>query len=223
VADDDVQFIDITPPADGSEDVLVFGPRRRESSRTGQTVGVVLGLLSLIVGVLWAGFGTHEAKQSPLTARVRPASAGPGPGWHTIPIALVPTYTQQMRSLGDGELLVAGTPAGLPPTLAAAFGPVTGVRVQTVIASAGVRAPFVCRLTAARSGPFRIQVLAIGLRSGDCPLALHAPFPPRGVYAFTEWTRAGYDIQVSVVGPNPMSLMQFNGNPRLLDGVISST
>jgi hypothetical protein len=228
VADDDVEFIDITPLAGDGEDVLVFGPRRRPPSRAAQTAGVVLGLLGLIVGVLWAGFGTHEATQSAFSVRVPRSATGAGagaePSWHTIPITLVPTYMQGMRSLDNGDLLVAGTPAELPPALATAFGPVTGVHVQTVIAPAnGSSSRFVCRLTTARSGAFRIQVLAVRRAGGGCSLGLHALSAPGSAFSFTESARAGYDIQVSVSGPNPMSLMRFNGDPGLLDGLISTT
>ncbi len=221
----DVEFIDVAPGPDDGDDLLVLGPPCRAPSRWRQTAGVVGGLVGLIAGVLWMGFRTHDTTLAELTVRVPSTAAASGSGWHTIPVAVVPSYMQQMRSLGNGDLLVAGTPVALPSALVTAFGPVTGVRVQTVITPAGSdpSAPFVCRLTTARSGAFRIQVLAVHRASGDCRLALRAPSAPTGAYSFTESARAGYDIEVSVSGPNPMSLMRFNGDTRLLDGLISTT
>jgi hypothetical protein len=225
VADDDVEFLDITPGSDGGEDLLVFGPRRSVPSRGRQTAGVVMGLLGLVVGALWAGFGTRA--DTPLASAVHvPAfTTTLKPGSPPIPVTVLPTYVRQMRSLDNGDLLVAGTPAALPPALATAFGSVTGVRVQTVIAPAlgGSSTPFVCRLTSARSAAFRIQVLAVRRASGDCALALHPPPAPDSSYSFTELTRAGYDIQVAVHGPNPMSLMLLNADTAVLDGLISAT
>lgn len=203
--DDHIEFSDAPARAvDSHDDLLEVGREPRPVNRARRTAGVVLALAGLTAAVVWTESGSPPSRAS--------------------------VHTKITVTASPADHISSAVPDTVQRSLTTAFGAVTAARVQTIFAGTRVGASdtaiarFVCRLITARSGPFHVQVLAVRRTAQHPEPQLHASAtPPGSVYSFEESHRAGYVIDIFISGPNAMSLTRFDGDPQLLDGLLSDS